>query len=117
MQRIRMLMTVAIGLLAISTATNRVSAAALPAELELDHAEFHCRIGQKIYVQVGVENAAKTLVATRTWKKPYDGLPKEARLDVYNENRSIGMRDGMFEDLFAPMDVHIYTYKKQVKRE
>jgi hypothetical protein len=39
------------------------------------------------------------------------GLPSEAKAEVYGEDREAPVRDGAFEDAFAPYDVHIYRIK------
>jgi hypothetical protein len=36
------------------------------------------------------------------------GAPKTAKAEVYGEDREVPVRDGSFEDAFAPYDVHIY---------
>ena len=38
------------------------------------------------------------------------GLGPRARAEVLGENRTVELRDGVFEDAFAPYGVHIYRF-------
>jgi hypothetical protein len=61
------------------------------------------RLGGDTYVfAVGMRSAPTR--GTFTVK----GAPKTAKAEVYGEDREVPVRDGSFEDAFAPYDVHIY---------
>jgi hypothetical protein len=61
--------------------------------------------GDTYLFAVGMRNASTR--GTFTLK----GLPRDAKAEVQGENREVPVRDGTFEDAFAPYDVHIYRIK------